>query len=196
MPTPEATELRQYAAATFEFRSVEAEGKTMHALVAPYGESDDIGAFTETLRAGVFKKSISQAARSLPLHVMHQHQQIPVGKAVGWQETDAALYGSYLFDTRAEAREYARLAEDGFLSGISVGFQPINTDWTLTGDKPHALRIEARMLETSLCSVPALAGARVLAVRSAGMPENPATRIVPTPKRDEFAAWLAKIAKP
>lgn len=188
------SEIRAYTL-TAEFRA-SAEGRHMIGLVAPYNVTADVGAFTETLRPGVFAKSIREAARSLPLHVMHKHNEIPVGKAVGWQDTTEGLVGDFLFDTRADATEAARLAEEGLLSGLSVGFLPLEphgTKWTMANDKPHAERIEARLLESSLCSVPVFEGAGVLAMRSIGIPGNSETAIIPTPRLDEMKAWLAQL---
>jgi HK97 family phage prohead protease len=192
----EATEVRTFQTTGYQFRA-EAEGRTMVGLVAPYNTINDIGPFTETLKPGVFAKSIREAARNLPLHVMHRHNEIPVGLATRWEEAVEGLLGEFRFDTRADAAEAARLAEEGFLGALSVGFLPLpkGSDWDLSGDKPHTDRREARLLETSLCSVPALDGSRVLAVRSAGIPENPETRIVPTPRKDEVRAWLESLRK-
>lgn len=192
----EATEVRTFVTSGFEFRAA-AEGRTMIGLVCPYDTISDIGPFTETLKPGVFAKSIREAARNLPLHVMHKHDEIPVGMATRWEEAPEGLLGEFRFDTRADAREAARLAEEGYLSALSVGFQPITgmTDWDTSGTKPHAVRREARMLETSLCSVPALDGSRVLAVRSAGIPEAPETRVAPKPRLLEAQAWLASIKR-
>jgi HK97 family phage prohead protease len=190
----EATEIRTFQTTGYQFRA-EAEGRTMIGLVAPYDKISDIGPFTETLKPGVFAKSIREAARNLPLHVMHRHNEIPVGMAIRWEEATEGLLGEFRFDTRADATEAARLAEEGFLGALSVGFLPLTdgSTWDLTGPKPHVDRREARMLETSLCSIPALEGSRVLAMRSAGLPSVPETRIVPTPRLAEAKAWLESL---
>lgn len=167
--------------------------RTMTGRVATYGRTYDLGVFTEVLRPGVFRKSIGESARALPLLTMHDHSSIPVGKATRWEDTEEALVGHWQFDTRAEAVEAARMAEEGYLSGLSVGFAPINTRWDDGGDKPFAERIEARLLETSMIPVPAYEDAGVVAVRSAGHPEVPGLRVVPKPRLAEARAWLAQI---
>ena len=182
------SEIRAYQV---EFRKQ--ANRTMVGRVATYGRVYDIGPFTEVLRAGVFKKSIGQAARSLPLLTMHDHEAIPVGKAVQWEDNEDELVGTWQFDSRAEAVEAARLADEGYLTGLSVGFAPLNTAWDDTGDKPHADRIEARLLETSLVSVPAYQDAGVVAVRSAGHPERPGLVVAPTPRLLEARALLERL---
>lgn len=194
--TTEATEVRSFATTDYQFRAV-AEGRSMIGLVAPYNVISDVGAFTETLKPGVFAKSIREAARSLPLHVMHKHDEVPVGKAIGWTEETRGLIGEFLFDTRAEAVEAARLAEEGLLSSMSVGFLPLPSGsvWDFSGDKPHVTRTEARFLETSLVSVPVSVEAGVIAMRSAGVPNDPRTKVVPTPRLHDAKAWLESIRR-
>jgi phage head maturation protease len=78
-----------------------------------------------------------------------------------------------------------------------VGFHPLpsRSKWDTSGAKPHVDRYEARMLETSLCSVPAYDDAGVLALRSAGFVESPETVIVPTPRLAEARAWLESLRR-
>ena len=192
MSRVEAVEVRKYAT------PLQVEGvtnRTLRALAATYGRVYDVGLFTETLHPGVFTKSIRESARALPLHLNHTHDNIPIGKVTEWQDTDAELRVLAEFDTRAEAMEAARLAEQGYLSGVSVGFLPLaeRSRWDTTGAKPHVDRYEARMLEMSLCSVPAYDDAAVVAVRSLGVPDLPATVVRPTPHLDGAKAWLASI---
>lgn len=191
-----STEVRQHAA-TFEFRDVDTHGRVMRGHVATYGKVYDVGAFTERLMPGVFSKSIAEGARSLPLLANHDHSEIPVGKTVGWEDTHERLIGMWEFDSRTEAREMARLVEEGYMTGLSVGFHPLpsRSKWDTSGVKPHVDRYEARMLETSLCSVPAYDDAGVLALRSAGLTEMPETVIVPTPHLDEMRSWLASLKR-
>lgn len=191
------SEIRAYSLTGAQFRA-SAEGKHMIGLVAPYNVRGDVGPFIETLRPGVFAKSVRQAAKSLPLHIMHRHNEVPVGKASGWEDTPEGLYGDFIFDTRSDAQEAARLAEEGLLSSLSVGFLPMEphgSKWDHSGPKAHVERIEARLLETSLVSVPVYADAGVLAMRSLGCPGAPATKIVPQPRLLEAQAWLASLKR-
>ena len=140
--------------------------RTMTGKAAPYGGVHDIGAFTETLSVSCFSKSIREAAANLPLLMHHDHESVPVAKATEWEERDDGLYGHWTFDSRSDATEAARLADEGFLTGLSVGFQTIRSHRDDSGEKPHIVRTEARLLETSMVSIPAYDEARVIAVRS------------------------------
>lgn len=169
--------------------------RTMTGVVARYGRVYDLRTFTERLLPGVFRKSIAESARALPLHINHAHDLVPVGRAVSWEDTDEHLIGTWEFDTRAEAVEAARQAEEGYLTGLSVGFNPLQTRWDASGDKPHADRIEARLLETSMVSVPGYEDVGVLAIRSMGNPEVPGLAVAPTPRLLEARAWLASMTE-
>lgn len=185
---PEATEVRQFGV---ELRSV--EGRSITGLAIPYGKATDVGPFIETIRKGCFAKSIAESARALPLMTLHDHAAIPIGKAVKWTEADDGLYGEWSLDSRAEAREMARLIDEDLMRGMSAGFLPIRSQWQHGDDKPAVERIEARLLETSLVAVPAYPGARVMAIRSAGSPDDPTTKVIPTPNLQMAKAWLESI---
>lgn len=166
-------------------------GRRMVGRLISYNREYDLGRFTEAYRPGCFKKSITERARSLPLMIEHGHEKIPVGVSVEWLDDDQALHGVWEFDTRAEAVEAARLAENRMLSGLSVGFQPVRTNWSQRADgRQHADRAEASMVETSLCSLPALQDAGVIAVRSLGPGVVDVAR---TPHLDEARQWLASL---
>jgi hypothetical protein len=170
-------------------------GRKMTGQVATYNKLYDLRGFTERLMPGVFRKSITESARALPLMMEHEHKMIPVGKTVRWDDNEERLLGEWEFDTRAEATEAARLADEGFLTGLSVGFLPLQDRWDFSGDRPHADRYEARLLETSMVSVPGYDDAGVLALRSAGCIEVPGLAIVPTPRLHEARAWLAELKR-
>lgn len=163
-------------------------GRRMTGKLLTYNRTYDIGRFTEDYQPGCFRKSLAEKAKSLPLMIDHGHDRIPVGVSTSWEDGEDALYGTWEFDTRAEAVEAARLAENRLLSGLSVGFRPIRTDWSQRQDgRQHGSRREAAMIETSLCPLPALEDAGVIAVRSLG-PDQPQT-----PHLDEARRWLESL---
>jgi HK97 family phage prohead protease len=186
-----ATEVRKFGV------QLRATGnRTMVGLAVPYNATRNTGGgFTERFFPGVFAKSIKEAARALPLLMHHDWDSIPVGKAIGWEETAEGLVGTWQFDSRFEAAEAARLAHEGYLSGLSVGFLPTadGSDWDLSGDMPHVDRRAARLVETSLTPTPVFEGAGVIAVRSLGCPDRPETRVMATPRLDSFRSWLATV---
>lgn len=181
MPKHEATEIRRFP---LEMRSQ--QGRKMVGKLLTYRREYDLGRFTEEYSPGCFRKSINEAARVQPLLIEHGLENIPVGKAISWQDDGEALYGTWEFDIRSEAVEAARLVENRMLSGLSVHFRPIQTSWQPRSDgRHHAIRREAAMIETSLCGLPALDDAGVISIRSMGLPDS-----VRTPNLDSAKAWL------
>jgi HK97 family phage prohead protease len=158
-------------------------------LAAPYNvETPIAGTYIEVFAPGVFKKSIREAAKSLPLHMFHDHKRLPVGKSIDWDETERGLVGTWelLPEGVDELADTAyRLAQEDFITGLSVGFQPIHSDIVDAGSDtrpPKVVRREARMYETSMVTAPAYAGAQIMLVRTAGLKRN-------RPHLDKWKQW-------
>lgn len=181
--TLNAPEVRTYPATQLRLVDVETDQALteMHGVAVPYGVQCNVGWYTETIRAGAFDKSIREAAKGLPLLLWHDNQSWPIGKSTGWESTDDALVGTWELDDSSEAQRAARQARDGYLVGMSIGFQPITNEWEYidwedwdpdAGVVDQVERVEARLLETSLTPTPAYAGAQVSLVRSVDVPKE------------------------
>lgn len=161
----------------FELRDVDEKNGVLKKLAGravPYDTDTDIGWFVERMAFGVFKKSISEAARSLPLLLFHNEHALPVGVVDEWNEKRDGLDGVWSIDSRPEAQEAARLAKPddqgrSMLGYLSVRFLPIQSQWTYStnpGEPDRVTRTEARLVETSLVSTPAYQGSAIEWVRS------------------------------
>ena len=162
-----APELRVFRG--LELRDVEAEGfRWLHGRAVPYDTWQDVGWYMEMIKKGAFAKSIKEAARRLPLLLFHDSRSFPVGVSEKWTETDDGLDVVWKLDTSERAQEAARLASEGMLTGLSVGFQGIQAERTYDDETGLSWveRTEARLLEVSLTPTPAYAGAKVALVRS------------------------------
>jgi HK97 family phage prohead protease len=165
----------------FEIRDVElgTKGKLLTQLsgiAVPYGVRTNIGWFDEEFKRGALKKSIGEAARSLPLLAFHDANSIPIGVAKEWHEETAGLRGVWQLEDDPRAQQLARMAKpdgDGHapMGYMSVRFIPMQSSWTYaapgSNERDYVLRTEARLVETSLVSTPAYAGAHVQWVRTA-----------------------------
>jgi HK97 family phage prohead protease len=172
------------------------EGRTIVGLAAPYNVKTVVaGMFGEVLLPGVFRKSTTEKAKNLPLMVMHKHAEMPIGRAVAWEEAPQGLLGTWEFDTREEARETYRLVEERYLQGLSVGFDPIQNRVEADGDMPLVYRVEARLLETSLCPFGQYNEAQVIATRTWGAPNVPAAApaAAPRPEWERWSKWYDQI---
>lgn len=169
-PTPilTAPEIRTFPG--LELRETEASesGRYLEGRAVPYGVWQDVGWYMEMIRKGAFAKSIREAARKLPLLLFHDGRSFPVGVSERWTETDDGLDVVWRLDTADRAQEAARLAAEGMLTGLSVGFLGIQAERSYDEDSGMSWveRTEARLMEVSLTPTPAYAGAKVSLVRS------------------------------
>lgn len=184
----------------FEIRDVDTKGgfTRLAGRAVPYGEGADIGWFIEEFAQGSLAKSISEAARDLPLLLFHDSRTFPVGAAEEWQDGKAGLDGIWRLDKSEEAQRAAQLVDDKLLTGMSIGFQPIRSQWTYVEDwnpdlgadhKDRVVRQEARLAETSLVPTGAFVGAQTTWVRTA---ERPLKR---EQSRRELAAWREELER-
>lgn len=161
-----------------QLRDVEAtESYSMiRGLAVPYGVFASIGWFMEQFAAGSLGKSIREAARDLPLNLFHDGRSFPIGAADEWDESEKGLTGTWRLDGSETAQEAARLAHDGLLTGLSIEFMPIRSEWEIVEDwDPSAgpdhmdkvTRLEARLGAVGLVQTPAYVSAGVDLVRSA-----------------------------
>lgn len=175
-----------------EVRDVDDAAKVMRGVAAPYNEPTPIkGLYLEVLAPGVFAKSIREAAKNLPLLSFHDHGSWPVGKALRWEESPAGLIGEWQFAPTEEGEKAWELAREGFVSGLSVGFQPIDSHTEPgTDTRPVTItRKVARLYETSMVTAPAYAGAQILMVRTAGPKRS-------HPHADMWREWASKNLAP
>ena len=176
----------------------------LHGRAVPYDVPTSIGYFMETHEPGSLAKSIKEAARALPLLIFHDSRTWPVGVADTWEDTPTGLDGIWKLDQSEEAQRAAQLADDGLLTGMSIGFVPIRSRWEFIDDRewnpslgPEHMdtvyREESRLMEVSLTPTPAFKDAAVSLVRSFDnkrrtMPDGS----LPTPRA---AAWRDQLAK-
>lgn len=168
-----------------QLRDAEVDRRTMTGLAAPYNTETPIGSsYIEVLAPGVFKKSIREAARGLPLLAFHDATKYPVGKSVAWEESDNGLVGTWEFDTDEDAERAYRKAKEGYITGLSVGFQPLESEVDPGDDtRPTVVtRRQARLFEVSLVPTPAYAAAQITLVRTQG------PRLA-TPHADKWRRW-------
>jgi HK97 family phage prohead protease len=162
----------------------------------PYGTETMVGWYWEQMAAQVFADSLKSRS-NLPLLLWHNGRTWPVGVAHEWHDRDDGLHGVWRLDSGDDAQRAARMAADGILTGLSVGFDPRTSKWTYTPydewdpDDPatydRVTRQTARLAEVSLVPAPAYDDAAVTLVRSAerrirrgARPQHPAGRLMLT----------------
>lgn len=191
-------EVRTFTALQLREVDATASGRFLEGRAVPYNVAENVGWFLEEHVLGEFTKSIAEHP-NLPLLLFHNSRSFPVGVAHEWKDNVDALDCVWRMDSSEEAQRAAQLARDGMLTGLSIGFVPIRSDWHWVSDDewdPEAgvldrvTRLESRLLEVSLTPTPAFAGAQVQLVRSRG-PERKRERVATSrPRVDEIRDWL------
>lgn len=175
MITLKAPEVRTFSALQLREVETSASGRWLEGRAVPYGEWADVGWYREQHEAGSFETSIKQAAKGLPLLLWHDSRTFPVGVSDEWRDNKAGLDCVWRMDDSTEAERAVELAGKGMLTGLSIGFAPIRSEWDMVEDwdpdkgpehMDAVTRLESRLLEVSLTPTPAFAGAQVSLVRS------------------------------
>jgi uncharacterized protein len=169
--------LTHQLAASFSVRDEDqgGDGRTLIGLAVPYDTelevSDWWDDYTEVFRKGAFAKTISDRAQPVPLLVSHEHRALPIGAASALTETDDGLEATFHLSATARADEVLELVRDRALSGLSIGFSPIQQRVTKgsardpAADRDLVERTEVNLREVSICNFPAFVGAGVTGVR-------------------------------
>lgn len=174
--TLNAPEGRLFAGVQLREVETTASYSMLRGVAVPYDEYASIGWFLESFAPGSLAKSIKEAARDLPLNLFHENRTFPIGAAAEWDETRGGLVGTWRLDTSELAQEAARLAEAGMLTGLSIEFAPIRSEWEFAEEWDPArgpdhmdkvTRVEARLGAVGLVQTPAYVSAGVELVRSA-----------------------------
>lgn len=166
--------------------------KFLEGRAVPYDDPADIGWYTEVHAQGSFTKSIRESAKKLPLLLFHDSRSLEaiIGVSDSWTESADGLWGVWRLDDAEHAQRAAKMAEDGLLGFLSIGFQPIRSETTYDEqDRATVTRLESRLLEVSLTPTPSFQAATVSKVRSSEitMHEQVSGRRV-----EGWAEWVAK----
>ena len=200
-----APEARTYVT-HLQVRDVQAVGRPYQWLegrAVPYDTFADIGYFLEQHAAGSFTKSTKAGTgKGLPLLLFHDNRSFPIGKADSWRHDDGGMDGVWKLNDSAQAQRAARAADDGELVGLSVGFQPIRSDWEYVEDwnpdlgpehMDRCTRIESRLIEVSMTPTPAFSDAGVTLVRTAFSLANRAAMRTKPPQVQAWRDYLEQV---
>ena len=136
-------------------------------VVVPWaGEYRMPHGLTESCERGAFTKTLQERGDRIPLYQQHESRStLPVGTSVGWENTNDGLIADFRMARTERAAEVLSLADDGMVTGLSVGFIPVRSRTETRSTGQHVVRLEARMDHVGFVAQPAYDGARVLAVR-------------------------------
>jgi uncharacterized protein len=148
-----------------EVKAVDDGAHTFRGLAAAW--SLDLG--NDVIHKGAFERTLDhwRGAKRRPVYLLNGHQSHDVrdvvGKMIDATETDAGLETEWQFvpdDPAAEAA-YKRV-KGGFVTGLSIGYTPINPEFETTKDGRRVRHLkEVRLHEVSLVVFPMNEDARV-----------------------------------
>ena len=201
------TEVRMYPG--LELRATDTDGRYVEAIATTFDVWEDVGFYEERMDPGVFDTSLSRSGADIKLLVSHEHVGPAVGKAVEWRKSGKDLRGVFEFGSHEQAEASYQAAREGMFGGVSVGFLPGKGDgdniWEEDADGylSRVTRMQARLLEVSLVTVPANPGAQIVDVRSmftrtAGVPDAGRQRPnkITTPNLAEWRGILDDLRTP
>jgi hypothetical protein len=149
-----------YAVSPFELKALDDAG-AIEGLAAGIGDADH---GRDTIMPGAFAKTLA-ARDGRPLPMLHSHDLArPIGVWTELTETAAGLYAKGRFTMAApDAQAAHALARDGALSGISIGYIPLNPRLDAKGGRTLP---EIDLHEASLVSVPMHPRAQIASVKA------------------------------
>lgn len=144
---------------------------TMAGRAAPYNVFTPRWSYHLAIAPGAFDKTLREFGAGLPLLLFHDNRRFPVGNARHWDATGDGLDAVWDLDSTPDAQEVGRLADNGMMTGLSVGMYALLSDWVYTGweDWDYAdpstwdtcTVIEARLDEVSVTPTPGYQQARI-----------------------------------
>ena len=142
---------------------VRADAREISGVIVPFNTRTQIGHFTETFEPGSFTRTIAERGTRVKLLFGHDTNR-PLGRAVTLTEERRGLVGTFKVARTIAGDEAIELVRSGAFDSFSVGFTPITDRWSRNRD--HVDRLEVKLLETSLVTLPAYETARIESVRS------------------------------
>ncbi len=129
--------------------------------------------YLERFTSDTFKETITRGTgRRAPLIQRHEYDKFPVGKPLSWSLERDGLYCEWQLDLGSEqGREAYRLANEGFVRNLSVGFLPGTDDRIEEGQQLRVTRGPALLREVSLVAVGAYPEAAIVDTRTAAPPK-------------------------
>lgn len=142
-------------------RSINDETRTVEGIAIPWGETS-----RTAVENGLLERFAPNSVESWDgdVHLYYNHEKdLPIGKVIEGKNTDEGYsIRAYLSET-SKGNDVYSLVKDGTIRKFSIGFQPVEHRVT-QGNVIE--RTKVRLVEVSLVSQPAYAGAEVLSVRS------------------------------
>ncbi len=158
----------------WEIRDDGGDGRTLVGVVVPYATPTNIGPYVEQFGVGSLRHMVGRA-ETVKLLAGHHAEQLPIGRAISLTESTTALTGEFRVSKTSLGDDVLALIRDGAVTGLSVGFVPIDDAWS--PDRRRVTRVRADLVEVSVTAFPAYRDAQIAAVRAVELrPPTPGRR--------------------
>ena len=162
--TPDVDSLPEYRSMPFVDFEVRDDGWGFEGIVTPYGETADIGDFTEEFKHGAYRKVLA-SGENTRLAYDHSPPHVPVLATVKGGTLSIREDGGKVRVKASIAKHYIgeaarELVQRGDITGMSPGFVVGrgNSEMTMRGGKPHRVIHNLKhLIEISLTPDPAYA---------------------------------------
>lgn len=139
-------------------------GRQFSGYASTFGNLDLAG---DIVVPGAFDASLKRRPR-VPILWQHSVEQ-PIGATTQMHEDSHGLHITAKLSPTSLGADVAALLKDGAVNAMSIGYNPVLTDYTKTPDgKTARLLKQLDLMEVSLVSFPANEDAKVLDVKSRG----------------------------
>lgn len=123
-------------------RAVDTEKREIEGIAVPWGQTADIGWFTESVERGAVVESDDA-------QLWWRHKD-PIGAMSYHEDQDGGWFVRMKVSKTSLGEDALTLARDGVVTNFSIGFEPIEYTIREDGDKTHITQTKIRVREISL----------------------------------------------
>lgn len=128
---------------------------------------DNIDAYGDVIEKGAFAKSLKSGDTPL-MFLNHNLYSLPIGRWTKLSEDSVGLKAEGSFLDTADGRDTYTASKAGAITGLSIGFRPLEVELTnsKSADEPRRIIKSVDLLEISVVTFPANGKARIGDVKS------------------------------
>ncbi len=163
---------------TLEIRSIDETKGEFLGVASVYGV-EDLGG--DIIESGAFKKTIAERPQ-VPILWQHKSGEVIGMGTVTEKGNEVLIHGQLDMEDPTAANAHRKMKK-GLISGLSIGFQAVKTNWEEVKDRYIRHITELKLWEVSVVTFPMLPEAQVTSVKqdSSLTPEPPSTPAVEPP---------------
>lgn len=152
----------EYKVVPFDMTGLNAEGRTIEGYAATFGNMDRV---KDVIHPGAFTKTLTERGNRIKFLWQHDQKE-PIGKMIEMREDPRGLFVKAVISDTARGRDALALLKDGAIYEMSIGYQPMVSDFSKLGEETVRNLREIKLHEASLVTMPANEQAVVTALKA------------------------------